>query len=140
MNCLNVKTVIIGSGMAGIACGINLLRKNYEDFVVLEAQDRIGGRVHTVEFDKSYLEIGAQVSEIRLNYLNALFMTMNYCILFIKYIHGQEENPIYYIARDNKQIDEKYNEIISDDENIEDNNGIPIDLDNGMLTCIIISL
>jgi hypothetical protein len=55
-------------------------------------------------------------------------------IYFIcKYIHGQEENPIYYIARDYKQIDEKYNEIISDDENIEDNNGIPIDLDNGIL-------
>jgi monoamine oxidase len=61
MDYLNVKTVVIGSGVAGIACGINLLRNNYDDFVVFEAQDRIGGRVCTVDFNKSYLEMGAQV-------------------------------------------------------------------------------
>ena len=62
---------------------------------------------YSIDYNDSFLEIGAQ------------------------FLHGQQDNPIYYIARDNKQIEEKYNEILDDDENIEDNNGIPIDLDNG---------
>ncbi len=49
--------------------------------------------------------------------------------LYFKYIHGQQDNPIYYIAKDNKQIDDVYNEILSDDDSdTEDNSGIPIDL------------
>lgn len=107
MEIISVKTAIIGSGVAGISCATNLLRNKYEDFIVLEALDRIGGRVYSIDYNDSFLEIGAQ------------------------FLHGQQDNPIYYIARDNKQIEEKYNEILDDDENIEDNNGIPIDLDNG---------
>lgn len=42
---IHVKTVIIGAGMAGIAASINLLENNYNDFLVFEALERIGGRV-----------------------------------------------------------------------------------------------
>ena len=70
-----------------------------------------------------------------LRFKDPLYFTLSsgylYLLFLKKYIHGQLNNPIYYIARDKKQIEEKYNEIIIDDENIEDNNGIPIDLDNG---------
>jgi phytoene dehydrogenase-like protein len=46
----NLKTVIIGAGAAGIfsACELKKLQPHSE-VVILEARDRIGGRVHTVE-------------------------------------------------------------------------------------------
>jgi monoamine oxidase len=46
-NIINVKTVICGAGISGIAAAVNLLKNNYNDFVLLEVNDRIGGRVNT---------------------------------------------------------------------------------------------
>ena len=37
-----------------------------------------------------------------------------------KYIHGQKNNPIYYIARENKLIDKRYNEVIDDSDSDSD--------------------
>ena len=39
------KTVIIGAGSAGVAAAVKLESYGLEDFIVLEASDRIGGRV-----------------------------------------------------------------------------------------------
>ena len=47
---VEARTVIIGAGLAGISTAINLLENNYDDFLVFEALDRIGGRCHTVEY------------------------------------------------------------------------------------------
>lgn len=46
------KTIIVGAGAAGIAAASKLLQKGMNDFVILEANNRIGGRVHTVNFGK----------------------------------------------------------------------------------------
>ncbi len=43
------ESVIVGAGVAGITSAINLLSKNYENFLVLEADDHIGGRCKTIE-------------------------------------------------------------------------------------------
>jgi predicted NAD/FAD-binding protein len=61
MECINVKTAIIGSGIAGISASVNLLENNYKDFLLFEACNRIGGRIHTIDFEHSFLEMGAQV-------------------------------------------------------------------------------
>ncbi len=42
------STVIIGAGISGLSAAVNLLDNNYDDFYVLEALDRIGGRCHTL--------------------------------------------------------------------------------------------
>lgn len=47
-----VKIVIIGAGASGIAAASRLLQEGINDFVILEANDRIGGRIHTVDFGK----------------------------------------------------------------------------------------
>lgn len=44
------RVVIVGSGISGFAAATTLLTSNLTDFVVLEASDRIGGRIHTVDF------------------------------------------------------------------------------------------
>ena len=102
--CIHTKTVIIGSGVSGISTATSLLKNDYNDFMIYEAMERIGGRCHSIDFDKSFLEFGAQ------------------------FIHGQSNNPIFYIAREKKQIEEKYNRILIDDDEDEDSNGINIEL------------
>jgi len=42
------ESVIVGAGVAGISSAINLLSNNYENFLVLEADDHIGGRCKTI--------------------------------------------------------------------------------------------
>jgi putrescine oxidase len=51
--------VIIGAGVAGLSAATRLLDAGH-DVVVLEARDRVGGRVWTREIDGAMLEIGGQ--------------------------------------------------------------------------------
>ena len=93
--------IVIGAGMAGIASA-NQLNENGYDVIVLEARDRIGGRMLT---DRAYagynLDVGAS------------------------WIHGTKDNPIAELA-------EKYGikMVPFDDEEsviFYDENGMPID-------------
>jgi monoamine oxidase len=49
---LNSKILIIGAGAAGIAAAAHLLEKGFKNLLILEAKNRIGGRIHTVKFCK----------------------------------------------------------------------------------------
>lgn len=46
------KIIIIGAGAAGIAAAARLIEKGLKNITILEGKDRIGGRIHTVEFCK----------------------------------------------------------------------------------------
>jgi cation diffusion facilitator CzcD-associated flavoprotein CzcO len=46
------KTVIIGAGISGISAALHLLDNKYDDFFIYEANDRIGGRLNTVQSSK----------------------------------------------------------------------------------------
>lgn len=54
------KFVIVGAGAAGISAAAKLLENGFKDILILEAQDRIGGRVNTVPFGKGNIDLGAQ--------------------------------------------------------------------------------
>ena len=54
LNVIQTKSVILGAGISGIACGINLLKHNFNDFLVFEALERIGGRICTQTNGKNY--------------------------------------------------------------------------------------
>ena len=47
-----LKILIIGAGAAGIAAASRLLEKGFQNVLILEAKDRIGGRIHTVKYCK----------------------------------------------------------------------------------------
>ena len=79
-NSVNTKTVIIGAGVSGISTAVNLLKKNYNDLLIFEALDRIGGRVNTIDYGDSFLEIGAQVKIIIYLWLKILYITMLYYV------------------------------------------------------------
>lgn len=57
---MDKKIIIIGGGAAGFAAASKLLSNGYENVVILEAQDRFGGRVHTIPFGANVVDMGAQ--------------------------------------------------------------------------------
>lgn len=91
------RFVIIGAGMAGLSAASYLRKKGYSP-IVLEAQDRIGGRVRTQIDSGTLFDEGAS------------------------WIHGPSNNPITRIAK--KAGAETY---LTDDESIKvfDKNGNP---------------
>ncbi|ESO03800.1 hypothetical protein HELRODRAFT_191961 [Helobdella robusta] len=73
------KVVVIGGGLAGISAAKTLIQNGVQDVLLIEAKDRLGGRVHTIIHDDGGpLELGAQ------------------------WIHGEKGNDIADLA---KQID-----------------------------------
>ncbi|XP_055625294.1 spermine oxidase-like [Toxorhynchites rutilus septentrionalis] len=57
---MSAKIVIIGAGAAGIAAATRLYEKGFRNVQILEATDRIGGRVATVTFGENVVDLGAQ--------------------------------------------------------------------------------
>ena len=55
-----VEVVVVGAGLAGLSCARHLMKKNVS-FVVLEADERIGGRLKTDVLDGFLLNHGFQV-------------------------------------------------------------------------------
>jgi monoamine oxidase len=53
------KYVIIGAGLSGFVTGYKLLEAGEEYFIILEARDRVGGRIlnkETVDFRATWLQ------------------------------------------------------------------------------------
>ncbi|XP_038051292.1 peroxisomal N(1)-acetyl-spermine/spermidine oxidase-like isoform X2 [Patiria miniata] len=72
------RVVIIGAGMAGLAAATTLTEANMFDIVVYEALERPGGRIHTS------WQMGPRLIELGANW-----------------IHGEEGNPVYDLAKEN---------------------------------------
>lgn len=63
--------IIIGAGVAGIAAATKLLRNNFKDFIILEAENRIGGRIQTKPFGGNYyvLFYKIPINTIQISYM-----------------------------------------------------------------------
>ncbi|XP_044265220.1 polyamine oxidase 1-like, partial [Tribolium madens] len=70
------SVVIIGAGPSGIAAATKLLQNGIHDIKILEAEDRIGGRINSLEFGGGIVDLGAQ------------------------YCHGEKGNVAYNLAKD----------------------------------------
>ncbi|XP_034193646.2 uncharacterized protein LOC117610410 [Osmia lignaria lignaria] len=75
------KIIIIGAGAAGTAAASRLIESGFENVTILEAESRIGGRIHTVEFSDNVVELGAQ------------------------WVHGERGNVVFDIASPHKLLD-----------------------------------
>ncbi|KAF2349057.1 Amine oxidase [Trinorchestia longiramus] len=71
------RVIILGAGVAGLSAANYLLKNNFSDFIILEARNRIGGRVVAIDIEGCHLELGAS------------------------WIHGVLGNPIYELASAN---------------------------------------
>ena len=52
--------VVIGTGAAGMAAGTKLLEAGFRNVLLLEAENRIGGRINTIPFANNFVDMGAQ--------------------------------------------------------------------------------
>lgn len=55
------RIVIVGAGAAGIAAASRLIENGFTNIVILEAEDRIGGRIWSVQLGNDIVDLGAQV-------------------------------------------------------------------------------
>ena len=56
---IKVDKLIIGSGISGIFLGLELLKRNRNDFLILEKEDRPGGLCRSHKIGNLYYDIGA---------------------------------------------------------------------------------
>ncbi|XP_044746214.1 possible lysine-specific histone demethylase 1-like [Coccinella septempunctata] len=74
------KIVIVGAGASGIAAAAKLIEKNITDFIILEAQERPGGRIQSI-----FLLDGEEGGNVDLG---------------AEYVVGEEGNVVYEFAKD----------------------------------------
>lgn len=67
--------IIIGSGLSGFAAARRLMDNDFTNIVILEAENRIGGRINSIPFSDGMIDLGAQ------------------------WVHGQKNNIIYEMTR-----------------------------------------
>ncbi|XP_011311148.1 spermine oxidase isoform X2 [Fopius arisanus] len=79
------KIVIIGAGAAGISAACRLFEGGLRDIVILEAKDRIGGRIFTTDFADNVVDLGAQ------------------------WVHGEVDNIVHDLAKEHKLLESSYN-------------------------------
>ncbi|XP_030065348.1 peroxisomal N(1)-acetyl-spermine/spermidine oxidase [Microcaecilia unicolor] len=84
------QIVIIGAGFAGLAAASTLVKQGLKNVVILEAMDRAGGRVQTLRpFGTNVIEMGAT------------------------WIHGQKDNPLYQLAKEEELLAEEGLHVVS---------------------------
>uniref|UniRef100_A0A182QW37 Amine oxidase domain-containing protein n=1 Tax=Anopheles farauti TaxID=69004 RepID=A0A182QW37_9DIPT len=78
--------LIVGAGAAGIAAATRLLDRGFRNLTILEAENRIGGRIHSVRRGTNVLDYGAQ------------------------WVHGKENNIVYDMASEHGLIEVEQHE------------------------------
>lgn len=46
------SVLIVGAGLAGLACALTLEENGIDDFILIEAQNRVGGRCKSIRIGK----------------------------------------------------------------------------------------
>ena len=92
---MSYQVVIIGAGISGLYAACNLIDHGIKDILVLEAQDRVGGRIHSIPL--TVQDDSKNADPIRWIDLGAQFC------------HGSYKNHLYNFCNNNKvSIKEKY--------------------------------
>ena len=55
----NIRICIIGGGPAGLSAGMYLEQKGYENYTILEKNDRVGGKCWSPHYNGRRYEMGA---------------------------------------------------------------------------------
>lgn len=54
------RIVIVGGGAAGFSAASRLMSNGFQNIIILEAENRFGGRVNTIPFGANVVDMGAQ--------------------------------------------------------------------------------
>ncbi|MBQ9512070.1 MAG: NAD(P)-binding protein, partial [Lachnospiraceae bacterium] len=55
----NIRIAILGGGPAGLAAGMNLEKKGYDNYTIFERLDRVGGKCCSPVYKDRHYEMGA---------------------------------------------------------------------------------
>lgn len=84
------QVVVIGSGLAGFAAAAKLIENGIDDILILEAENRIGGRIYSVPYEHGLIDLGE---------LNVIFRRKKVDTHDEpsggQWVHGQGGNSIY---------------------------------------------
>lgn len=72
--------VIVGAGLSGLSAASKLIENGYENVLILEAENRIGGRVLSSSFAGGVVDLGAQ------------------------FVHGEKGNAIYELVNPHSEL------------------------------------
>lgn len=78
--------IIVGAGAAGIAAASKLHNNNITNIQILEAEDRIGGRIFSVPVQDYYVDLGAES------------------------VHGKKGNAVYEMVEGSDLLEEELGE------------------------------
>lgn len=93
------KILVIGAGPSGIAAATRLVENGFHNVVLLESENRIGGRIHTIPFGANVIDLGAQWCHGEKD--NIVFDLANPCNLLESTGEVYED---YKVIRSNRQI------------------------------------
>lgn len=54
------SVLVVGAGPSGIAAATKLLKNNFTNVRIFEAEDLIGGRIRSVKFGDAFIDLGAE--------------------------------------------------------------------------------
>lgn len=57
---MDKRIIVIGAGASGIAAATELVSNGFKNVTILEAGNRIGGRINTIPFGANVVDLGAQ--------------------------------------------------------------------------------
>ena len=80
---MKTQSIIIGGGLAGLACASKMEQEKHE-FLVIEKSDRLGGRVGSIYEDKFIFDVGFQVYNTAYSNTNSLLSLNEMDLKFFK--------------------------------------------------------
>ncbi|XP_011497071.1 PREDICTED: spermine oxidase-like [Ceratosolen solmsi marchali] len=98
----NTEIIIVGAGIAGLGAAITLEQSNFKNYILLEAQSQIGGRICSIPWNNSWLEKGAQFLHGKGSKLAQLIEERG----FLSDIEAVEGDGLY-LREDGSEIDKK---------------------------------
>lgn len=90
--------LILGAGLAGIGAGKVLAEGGVADFVILEAAERVGGRLRGAQFGGHFVELGANwVAGVKDDTANPMWRVANDCNM--RMVYSNFDSIAVYDAR-----------------------------------------
>lgn len=95
------KVIIIGSGIAGLSAAKHLVKNNMMDFIMVEAKDKIGGRIMSTKLGSIKVEVGANwIHGVLGNPMYEIAMTHG----LINVVHNNKPHKVVAATEDGKQV------------------------------------
>ncbi|CAG9861334.1 unnamed protein product [Phyllotreta striolata] len=87
--------IIVGAGVSGLTAGKILIDHGFHNLTILEAENRIGGRIHSVFFGDAFIDLGASFCHGQKN--NIVYNTVEKLDLLV---HSKNSTALYSSSGD----------------------------------------